>query len=72
MKREYAATYHFGEMTVNIIAPPTMTDERKQQILKEWCNAFWAIWDSLSIEEKLNFNAEAEWEKAAEQANNGG
>lgn len=63
VERNYAATHILGRTTLNIVAPPQMTEADKEYILNGWRQAFWAAWDSLSDEDKLALNAEAEAEK---------
>ena len=60
MKKEYAATYKFGNTTVNIVAPPPITEEEKQKVIHEFHLAGWAAWNSLTREEQLALNTEAE------------
>lgn len=57
---KYAATYKFGKSTVHVVAPPPMTEEEKEKILREYDRAFWAAWNSLTVEERLRINQEAE------------
>jgi hypothetical protein len=45
-----------------------MTEEQKEQVLCGWRRAFWAAWDSLSDEDKLALNAEAEAEEKSRAA----
>ena len=58
MGPKYNATYKFGKTTVHIVAPPPISDEEKEEILREYDRAFWAAWKSLSIKERLRINAE--------------
>lgn len=58
-KVEYAATYKFGNTTVNVVAPPPKSEEEIKRILKNFHQAGWNIWNSLSIEEKNQINKEA-------------
>ncbi|SMB95527.1 hypothetical protein SAMN00017405_0422 [Desulfonispora thiosulfatigenes DSM 11270] len=62
--KKYDASYKFGNTTVHVVAPPPISDEQKEIILEEFHRAGWAIWNSLSIEEQLKLNEEAEAEKA--------
>ena len=62
---KYDAEYRggkYGNTIVRVVAPPPMTDEQKEQVLNGWRRAFWAAWDSLSDEDRLALNAEAEGE----------
>ncbi|MFA6809251.1 MAG: hypothetical protein WCR27_09700 [Eubacteriales bacterium] len=47
---EYDATYKIGNTTVHVVAPPPMTEEEKQRILKEFHQAGYEIWQEI-IEE---------------------
>ncbi|WP_088041179.1 hypothetical protein [Bacillus sp. EAC] len=40
---EFAATYHFGKTTVNIITPKNVTEEIKQKVLDEIHTIGWKI-----------------------------
>jgi len=40
---EYALTQKIGNTTVNIVAPPPLTEEEKEKILNELHYAGWAI-----------------------------
>ncbi|WP_156478583.1 hypothetical protein [Anaerosporomusa subterranea] len=72
VEQNYAATYKLGKTTVNVVAPPPMTEEQKEQVLCGWRRAFWAAWDSLSDEDKLALNAEAEVEEKSRAASKRG
>lgn len=58
--RKYDATYKIGKTTVHVVAPPPMSEEKRERILNEYHYAGWAIWNSLSDEEKLRINEEEE------------
>lgn len=58
-KVEYAATYKFGNTTVNVVAPPPKSEEEIKKILTDFHRAGWDIWNSLSAEEKIQINKEA-------------
>ena len=58
-KIEYAATYKFGNTTVNVVAPPPKSEEEIKRILTDFHRAGWDIWNSLSTEEKIQINKEA-------------
>jgi hypothetical protein len=60
MEKKYAATYKFGNTTVNIVEPPPISEEEKQKIIHDFHLAGWAAWNSLTREEQLALNAEAE------------
>lgn len=47
-----------GNTTIEIYAPPPMSEEEKERRIEEFHHAAWAIWNSLTIEEKLKINAE--------------
>jgi len=47
-----------GNTTIQIFAPPPMSEEEHERRIQEFYNVGWAIWDSLSTEEKLKINAE--------------
>lgn len=64
VEQKYAATYKFGKTTVHIVAPPPMSEEAKEEILREYDRAFWAAWNSLPVEERLRINAECKAGKA--------
>lgn len=57
--KKYDATYKFGNTLVHVVAPSPMTEEEKNRILKEYEQAGWDIWKSLSIEEQIQINKEA-------------
>lgn len=61
---KYDATYQFGKTTVHIAAPPGMTAEQIDSVLKDHDRIFWYWWNSLSAEEKLRINAECQARKA--------
>ena len=50
-EEKYDATYKFGNTTVHVVAPPPMSEEEKQKILKEFHQAGWEIWQSILEEE---------------------
>lgn len=56
MEKKYAATYKFGKTTVNIVAPPPMSEAEKEKVLREIHFAAWTAWNSLSVEERLKIN----------------
>jgi|GEM_PF-2960481 len=58
-KVEYAATYKLGNTTVNVVAPPPKSEEEIKRILRDFHQAGWDIWNSLSTEEKIQINKEA-------------
>ena len=43
----YDMTLRIGNTTVNIVAPPPMTEEEKERILDEFHAAGWAILEEL-------------------------
>jgi hypothetical protein len=45
---EYAATYHFGNTVVHVVAPPPMTPEEKQKKVDAFYEAAWQIVLSLN------------------------
>lgn len=55
-----AATYKMGKTTVRVYEPETITEEEKAQILLDHHLAGWAIWNSLTDEQKEAINAEYE------------
>ncbi len=62
MERKYDATYRFpgSKGVVHVVAPPPMTEEEVNNVLREYDKAFWAAWKSLSTEQKLKINARCE------------
>lgn len=62
MEQKYAATYKIGKTTVHVVAPPPMPEEEKQKVLHDFYLAGWAAWNSLTREEQLELNVEAETE----------
>lgn len=54
---KYDATYQFGNTTVHIVAPPDMTAEQIESVLKDHDQVFWYWWNSLSTEEQRRINA---------------
>jgi hypothetical protein len=52
MEKKYDATYKLGEAIVHVVAPAPMTKEEEDRILKEFHQAGFEIWKSLSMEEK--------------------
>jgi hypothetical protein len=57
-KPKYDATYHLGNTVVHVVAPPPMTEEAKEKILRELYHHAWNAWNLLSVEERLKINAE--------------
>lgn len=55
-KQKYAMTKKYGNTTVHFVSPPPMTKEEEEKILNEFHYAGWAIWNSLSDEEKIQIN----------------
>lgn len=53
-KEKYAATYHYGETVVHVVAPPPMTEEEKNKILREYHLAGWAIVKELNRNGKIH------------------
>jgi hypothetical protein len=45
---KYAATYHFGNTVVHVVAPPPMTPEEKQKKVAAFYEAAWQIVLSLN------------------------
>lgn len=58
-EQKYATTLKLGNTTVHIVAPPTPPKEKIEQILSEYHAAGWAIWNSLSDEQKRKINKES-------------
>lgn len=58
MERKYDATYYLGNTVVHIVSPPPMTDEEKEEVLREYRYHAWEAWNKLSVEERLRINAE--------------
>lgn len=52
--KKYDATYKFGNTTVHIVAPPLMTEEEKQKILREYEQVGWEIWQGIIRNEEKN------------------
>lgn len=44
---KYDMSIQDGQTIVNIVAPPPMTEEEKQKVLRDYHNAGWAIIKSL-------------------------
>lgn len=65
VERKYDATYHFGKTVVHIVAPPPMTDEAKEKILRELQLVEWKVWNKFSVEKRLRLNEEWAAESAA-------
>lgn len=40
---QYDATYKIGNTTIHVVAPPPMTEEKKEKIIAELHAAGWAI-----------------------------
>ncbi|MDK2824539.1 MAG: hypothetical protein PWP71_2457 [Clostridia bacterium] len=57
-KKKYDATYKIGNTTVHVVAPPPMTKEEIDKVLKEFHQAGWNIWNSLTPEEQMKINKE--------------
>lgn len=57
--QNYAMTKKYGNTTVHFVAPSPLTHEEEEKILNEFHYAGWAIWNSLSTEEKLQINNDA-------------
>ena len=60
MTKEYAVTYKFGKTTVHVVAPPPMTEEEIEEVLRDFHLAGWTAWKTLSRKEQLALNAEAD------------
>lgn len=58
MERKYDATYYLGNTVVHVVAPPPMSEEEKEKILREFYLHAWNAWNSIPIEERLRINAE--------------
>ncbi|GAE26996.1 hypothetical protein JCM9140_3106 [Halalkalibacter wakoensis JCM 9140] len=58
-EQKYAMTRKYGKVTVHVVAPTPMSDEEQERIIYEHHQAGWAIWNSLSDEEKERINNEA-------------
>ncbi len=58
MEQKYDATYHFGKVVVHVVAPPPMTEEKKQKILAEFYKHAWTAWNDLPVEQRLKINAQ--------------
>lgn len=52
MSNKYAATYKIGNATVHIVAPPPMTEEEVEHVLREYHTAGWAIIEELIMQEQ--------------------
>ncbi len=49
---KYAATYKLGNSTIHIVFPPPMTQEQKEQVIRDMHLAGWAIIKKLMEEGK--------------------
>lgn len=60
MEKKYDATYYSktGKAVIHVIAPPPMTEEAKEKILREFYRHAWNAWNLLPVEERLRINAE--------------
>lgn len=47
MNNKYVATYKIGNATVHIVAPPPMSDEEIEAVLREYHEAGWMIIEDL-------------------------
>ncbi|MDF2570521.1 MAG: hypothetical protein K0R55_2125 [Sporomusa sp.] len=58
MEPNYAATYRFqgSKTVVHIVAPPPVTEEERDIILRGFHLAAWAAWNSLTDEERSKLN----------------
>lgn len=56
MENKYDATYYPGEGIVHIVAPEPMSDEELEWRKKEFYEACWMAWNSLSTDAKLRVN----------------
>lgn len=52
--KDYAATYHFGNTVVHVVAPPPMTPEEKQKKVDEFYKAAWQVVKSLNEKNMAN------------------
>lgn len=66
VERKYDATYHYGKVIVNVVAPPPMSEEEKERRLNAYYRAAWEAWNSLPVEEQLRINAECEKNSSAD------
>ncbi|MBP2626311.1 MAG: hypothetical protein H6Q68_1022 [Firmicutes bacterium] len=57
-KPKYAATYLLGNTVVHVIAPPPMTEAKKEKILRELQQSEWEAWNLMPVEERLKANAD--------------
>jgi hypothetical protein len=56
MEPKYAATYMFGKTTVHVVAPPPMSEEKRELVIRELHIAAWAAWNALPVNERLKLN----------------
>jgi len=58
MEGQYDATYHLGNTLIHVVAPPPMTKEEKDEVLREFYRHAWNAWSSITVEERLRINSE--------------
>lgn len=56
--QEYDATYQFGKVTVQVVAPPPLTAEARLEIVRQAHLAAWEAWNLLPAERRLTINAQ--------------
>lgn len=56
VREQYVMTKKYGKTTVHFVNPPILSDEEYQKLIIEHHAAGWAIWNSLTDEEKLSIN----------------
>jgi len=56
---EYDETLKLGNTTVHIVYP-SLTEEEKEQRVREMYRTAWTVWNSLSVERRLQINTEYE------------
>ncbi|MGC4375888.1 hypothetical protein WD019_02945 [Fictibacillus sp. Mic-4] len=56
---KYIQTINMGKTRVHIYQPENQTEEERKKVLREYTMAGWALWNSLSDEQKIRINEEA-------------
>lgn len=60
MEPKYAEMYCYGKAIIHVVAPSPMTQKELDKRIRDFYSAAWDMWNSLSIEDQIQLNAEAE------------
>lgn len=69
VETKYAATYRFSgsKTVVHVVAPPPMTEEEKELVIRDFHLAAWAAWNSIPTKERIKINLSVDLTKVLQR-----